>query len=72
MKKEICNAYIKLNDPVQQRQLFEEQAKAKAAGNDEAMFIDENFCTALDYGLPPHRLLEHGHRPCYHVSHRLQ
>ncbi|XP_035871176.1 lysine--tRNA ligase-like [Phyllostomus discolor] len=53
VKKEICNAYTELNDPVRQRQLFEEQANAKAAGDDEAMFIDENFCTALEYGLPP-------------------
>uniref|UniRef100_A0A452UGK3 Lysine--tRNA ligase n=1 Tax=Ursus maritimus TaxID=29073 RepID=A0A452UGK3_URSMA len=53
MKKEICNAYTELNDPVRQRELFEEQAKAKAAGDDEAMFIDENYCTALEYGLPP-------------------
>ena len=53
MKKEICNAYTELNDPVRQRQLFEEQAKAKAAGDNEAMFIDETFCTALEYGLPP-------------------
>ncbi|XP_064526561.1 lysine--tRNA ligase isoform X1 [Pseudopipra pipra] len=53
MKKEVCNAYTELNDPVRQRQLFEDQAKAKAAGDDEAMFIDENFCTALEYGLPP-------------------
>ncbi|XP_043290759.1 lysine--tRNA ligase isoform X2 [Cervus canadensis] len=53
MKKEICNAYTELNDPVRQRELFEEQAKAKAAGDDEAMFIDETFCTALEYGLPP-------------------
>uniref|UniRef100_A0A8C8ZLA8 Lysine--tRNA ligase n=1 Tax=Prolemur simus TaxID=1328070 RepID=A0A8C8ZLA8_PROSS len=53
MKKEICNAYTELNDPMRQRQLFEDQAKAKAAGDDEAMFIDENFCTALEYGLPP-------------------
>nr|KAF6410176.1 hypothetical protein HJG63_007026 [Rousettus aegyptiacus] len=53
MKKEICNAYTELNDPIRQRELFEEQAKAKAAGDDEAMFIDENFCTALEYGLPP-------------------
>lgn len=36
-----------------QRQLFEEQAKAQAAGDDEAIFIDENFCTALEYGLSP-------------------
>ncbi|XP_013882702.1 lysine--tRNA ligase [Austrofundulus limnaeus] len=53
MKKEICNAYTELNDPVRQRELFEQQAKAKAAGDDEAMFIDETFCTALEYGLPP-------------------
>uniref|UniRef100_A0A493SUH6 Lysine--tRNA ligase n=3 Tax=Anas platyrhynchos TaxID=8839 RepID=A0A493SUH6_ANAPP len=53
MKKEVCNAYTELNDPFRQRQLFEDQAKAKAAGDDEAMFIDENFCTALEYGLPP-------------------
>uniref|UniRef100_A0A8C5QIG1 Lysine--tRNA ligase n=1 Tax=Leptobrachium leishanense TaxID=445787 RepID=A0A8C5QIG1_9ANUR len=53
MKKEICNAYTELNDPVRQREMFEDQAKAKAAGDDEAMFIDETFCTALEYGLPP-------------------
>ncbi|KAG2469778.1 SYK ligase, partial [Polypterus senegalus] len=53
MKKEICNAYTELNDPIRQRELFEQQAKAKAEGDDEAMFIDENFCTALEYGLPP-------------------
>ncbi|XP_042294350.1 lysine--tRNA ligase isoform X2 [Sceloporus undulatus] len=53
MRKEVCNAYTELNDPFWQRQLFEDQAKAKAAGDDEAMFIDENFCTALEYGLPP-------------------
>ncbi|XP_053135653.1 lysine--tRNA ligase-like isoform X2 [Hemicordylus capensis] len=53
MKKEVCNAYTELNDPFLQRQLFEDQAKAKAAGDSEAMAIDENFCTALEYGLPP-------------------
>ncbi|XP_060644010.2 lysine--tRNA ligase isoform X1 [Anolis sagrei] len=53
MRKEICNAYTELNDPFRQHQLFEDQAKAKADGDDEAMFIDENFCTALEYGLPP-------------------
>lgn len=53
MKKEVCNAYTELNDPVVQRQRFEEQAKDKAAGDDEAQLIDENFCTALEYGLPP-------------------
>ncbi|KAL3860264.1 hypothetical protein ACJMK2_010411 [Sinanodonta woodiana] len=52
-KKEICNAYTELNDPMVQRERFAEQAKDKLAGDDEAMFIDENFCTALEYGLPP-------------------
>lgn len=53
MKKEICNAYTELNDPVVQRQRFEQQANDKAAGDDEAQLVDENFCTALEYGLPP-------------------
>jgi len=53
MKKEICNAYTELNDPAVQRSRFEQQAKDKASGDDEAMFLDENFCTALEYGLPP-------------------
>lgn len=53
MKKEVCNAYTELNDPVVQRERFQEQAKDKAAGDDEAQLIDENFCTALEYGLPP-------------------
>jgi len=53
MKKEVCNAYTELNDPAVQRNRFEQQAKDKASGDDEAMFLDENFCTALEYGLPP-------------------
>ncbi|XP_017875260.1 lysine--tRNA ligase isoform X1 [Ceratina calcarata] len=53
MKKEVCNAYTELNDPLVQRERFEQQAKDKAAGDDEAQLIDENFCTALEYGLPP-------------------
>jgi lysyl-tRNA synthetase class 2 len=51
--KEVCNAYTELNDPVDQRQRFEQQAGDKAAGDDEAQLIDENFCTSLEYGLPP-------------------
>lgn len=47
------NAYTELNDPVVQRERFQEQAKQKAAGDDEAQDVDENFCTALEYGLPP-------------------
>lgn len=53
MKKEICNAYTELNDPAIQRERFEQQARDKAAGDDEAQLVDETFCTALEYGLPP-------------------
>lgn len=52
-KREVCNAYTELNDPVVQREKFAQQAQAKDAGDDEAMFVDEDFCTALEYGLPP-------------------
>lgn len=52
-RKEVVNAYTELNDPLIQRQRFEQQAKDKAAGDDEAQLVDENFCTALEYGLPP-------------------
>lgn len=51
--RELCNSYTELNDPLIQRERFEEQAKDKEAGDDEAQQIDENFCTALEYGLPP-------------------
>eukprot|EP00963_Diacronema_lutheri_P013166 scaffold2318_cov363-Pavlova_lutheri.AAC.4 len=52
-KHEVCNAYTELNDPVVQRERFREQATQKTAGDDEAMVIDETFCNALEYGLPP-------------------
>jgi lysyl-tRNA synthetase class 2 len=51
--KETCNGYTELNDPIVQREMFALQAKDKDAGDDEAQMIDENFCTALEYGLPP-------------------
>lgn len=51
--RELCNAYTELNDPIVQRERFGDQAKDIEAGDDEAQKIDENFCTALDYGLPP-------------------
>lgn len=51
-QKEIVNAYTELNNPHVQRKCFADQLKDKAAGDDEAQMIDENFCTALDYGLP--------------------
>jgi lysyl-tRNA synthetase class 2 len=51
--REVCNAYTELNDPIVQRRLFADQMKAKDQGDDEAMPVDEGFCTALEYGLPP-------------------
>lgn len=51
--KELCNSYTELNDPLVQRERFEDQARDKAAGDDEAQMVDEIFCTALEYGLPP-------------------
>lgn len=51
--KEIANAYTELNDPFDQRARFEEQAHQKDQGDDEAQLIDETFCEALEYGLPP-------------------
>lgn len=52
-KKEIVNAYTELNDPFDQRLRFEEQARQKAQGDDEAQPLDEGFLTAMEYGLPP-------------------
>jgi lysyl-tRNA synthetase class 2 len=51
--KEICNAFSELNDPLDQRQRFDEQARLRAAGNEEAMSLDEDFLRALEYGMPP-------------------
>ena len=51
--KEIANAYTELNDPIDQRERFEEQAKLMERGDDEAMFIDYDFLRALEYGMPP-------------------
>ena len=51
--REVCNCYTELNDPLKQRELFEDQMKAKAQGDDEANDIDENFINALEHGLPP-------------------
>ena len=51
--KEIANAYTELNDPIEQRKRFEEQAQLMERGDDEAMFIDHDFLRALEYGMPP-------------------
>ena len=51
--KEIANAYSELNDPIDQRDRFEEQIKLMERGDDEAMFIDHDFLRALEYGMPP-------------------
>ncbi|MEO5501026.1 MAG: amino acid--tRNA ligase-related protein, partial [Ginsengibacter sp.] len=50
---EIANAYTELNDPIEQRARFEEQAKLMERGDEEAMFIDHDFLRALEYGMPP-------------------
>ena len=51
--KELCNAYSELNDPIDQRFRFEEQLRLSEKGDDEAMFIDNDFIRALEYGMPP-------------------
>jgi lysyl-tRNA synthetase class 2 len=51
--KEIANAYSELNDPIDQRERFEEQLRLSERGDDEAMFIDQDFLRALEYGMPP-------------------
>ncbi|MCF6214248.1 MAG: lysine--tRNA ligase [Flavobacteriaceae bacterium] len=51
--KELANAYSELNDPIDQKERFEEQLKLSEKGDDEAMFIDHDFVRALEYGMPP-------------------
>ncbi|HBB92949.1 MAG TPA: lysine--tRNA ligase [Bacteroidales bacterium] len=51
--KEICNAYSELNDPIDQRERFEEQLLLAQRGDEEAMALDEDFLRAIEYGMPP-------------------
>jgi len=51
--KELANCYSELNDPIDQRERFEEQLRLSEKGDDEAMFIDQDFIRALEYGMPP-------------------
>jgi lysyl-tRNA synthetase class II len=52
-QQQLCNAYTELNHPGVQRSRFEAQAAASAQGDDEAQVHDEDFCVAMEYGLPP-------------------
>jgi lysyl-tRNA synthetase class 2 len=51
--KELANAYSELNDPIDQRERFEDQLKLTEKGDDEAMFIDQDYLRALEYAMPP-------------------
>ena len=67
---ELATAYSELVDPVIQRERFEAQALLAAAGDDEAMRVDEDFLTAMEYALPPAGGIGLGHRPLAHGTDR--
>ncbi len=51
--KELCNSFSELNDPIDQRERFTDQAKMRAQGDEEAMIIDEDFLCSMEYAMPP-------------------
>ena len=52
-KREMANAYTELNDPIDQRERFDEQVSQRGAGDEEAHMMDDDFVRALEYGMPP-------------------
>ena len=69
-RAEMGNAYSELNDPIDQRERFMKQVEQRERGDDETEMLDEDFLTALEYGMPPHGRHGHGHRPRCHALHR--
>ena len=68
--REIANGFSELNDPEDQAARFAAQAKAKEAGDEEAMYYDADYIRALEYGLPPTAGRGHRHRPAGDALHR--